>query len=51
MIFDFGFSKQFDISLLLTLGRVLDHCQAIDLFASVDAQSLTFHSFLPKVGY
>ncbi len=45
MIFGFGFSKKFDLSLLSTLGRVLDGCRAFDLFAGVDAQSLTFHSF------
>jgi hypothetical protein len=51
-ILDFGFLKKFfDISLLSTYGRVLYRCQAFDLFASVDAQSLTFHSFRPKVGY
>jgi hypothetical protein len=44
-IFDFSFSKKFDISLLPTLGQVLDRFQAFNLFASVDAQSSTFHSF------
>jgi hypothetical protein len=31
--------------------KVLDRCRAFDLFVSVDAQSLTFHSFRPKVEY
>jgi hypothetical protein len=44
-IFDFGFSKKFDLSLLSTLGQVLDRCRAFDLFVSVDAQSSTFQSF------
>jgi hypothetical protein len=47
MIFDFGFSKKFDLSLLSTLGWVIDRCQVFDLFASADAQSSTFHSFRP----
>jgi hypothetical protein len=36
-IFDFAYSKKFDLSLLTTLGRVLDRCRTFDLFASVDA--------------
>jgi hypothetical protein len=36
-IFAFGFSKKYDLSLLLIEGLVLDRCQAFDRLASVDA--------------
>ncbi len=42
---------KFDISLLSILGQVLGRCWAFNLFESFEAQSLTFHSFQPKVGY
>ena len=44
-IFDFGFSKKFDLSLISTLGWVLEQCRAFNLFESVDAPSSTYHSF------
>ncbi len=37
MIFDFGFSKKYDLSLLSIEGWVLDWCRAFDGLASVDA--------------
>ncbi len=36
-IFAFGFSKKYDLSLLLIEGRVLDRCRAFDRLVSVDA--------------
>jgi hypothetical protein len=37
MIFAFGFSKKFDLSLLLIEGRVLDRCQPFGQLVSVNA--------------
>jgi hypothetical protein len=36
-IFAFGFSKKYDLSLILIEGRVLDRCRAFDQLVSVDA--------------
>jgi hypothetical protein len=36
-IFAFGFSKKYDLALLLIEGRVLDRCRAFDRFVRVDA--------------
>ncbi len=38
-IFDFGFSKKFNLSLLSTLGLVLDRCRAFEIFAGVDVDA------------
>ncbi len=36
-IFAFGFSKKYDLLLLLIDGRVLNRCQSFDRLASVNA--------------
>jgi hypothetical protein len=48
-IFAFGFSKQYDLSLLPTTGRVFDRRRAFDRFAIVDAHLwLCFSLDLPE---
>ncbi len=53
MIFAFGFSKKYELSLLSIEGRVLDRCRSFDRLASVDAhlwhQPILAWTFLMKV--
>jgi hypothetical protein len=51
MIFAFGLSKKYDLSLLSIEGRVLDRCRAFDPLACVDAHLWTVLINMPKKNY